>query len=141
MNEVSTQSTAAPAEKCQEALKIATTLFQQKPDWVTFFRETLGVGGVARRVFPEAEQYAAFEKTDEYARIQQMVVQLRNRPSPNAEGKEPTRVITVRMPASLHDALRAEAHDRKTSMNKLCITKLLQVVDDGAPTNGAATDE
>jgi hypothetical protein len=38
-------------------------------------------------------------------------------------------VITVRLPKSLHESLRAEAHDRHTSMNKLCISKLLQVVD------------
>jgi predicted HicB family RNase H-like nuclease len=38
-------------------------------------------------------------------------------------------VITVRLPKSLHESLRAEAHDRRTSMNKLCISKLLQVVD------------
>jgi hypothetical protein len=44
--------------------------------------------------------------------------------------REPTRVITVRLPKSLHESLRAEAHDRRTSMNKLCISKLLQVVDE-----------
>jgi predicted HicB family RNase H-like nuclease len=37
--------------------------------------------------------------------------------------------ITVRLPKSLHESLRAEAHDRKTSMNQLCISKLLQVID------------
>ena len=42
--------------------------------------------------------------------------------------KEPIRVITVRVPASVHEYLRAEAHEKRTSMNKLCITKLLQPV-------------
>ena len=42
---------------------------------------------------------------------------------------EPTKVITVRMPKSLHEALRAEAHEHQTSMNKLCISKLLQFID------------
>jgi predicted HicB family RNase H-like nuclease len=130
MTESTTQTTIS-RETCQEALQIATELMRQKPDWVTFFRETLGVGGVARRLFPTAEAMQQFEKTDEFAQIQQMVVQLRNRPATMGDGKEPTRVITVRMPASLHDALKTEAHDRKVSMNKLCITKLLQIVDDG----------
>jgi len=40
-----------------------------------------------------------------------------------------TRVITVRLPKSLHLALKAEAHDRHTSMNQLCIAKLLQAID------------
>lgn len=40
-----------------------------------------------------------------------------------------TRVITVRLPKSLHEALKTEAYGRKTSMNQLCISKLLQVID------------
>lgn len=117
-------------EKTIEAVQVATVLFRQKPDWVTFFREVLGVGGAVRRLFPTAEEMSAFEQTEEYARIQQMVAQLRLRPASQSDGREPTRVITVRMPASLHESLRAEAHDRQTSMNKLCITKLLQVISD-----------
>ncbi|MEQ8786723.1 MAG: toxin-antitoxin system HicB family antitoxin [Pirellulaceae bacterium] len=132
MNEMTTQTTIA-RDTCQEALQIATELMRQKPDWVTFFRETLGVGGVARRLFTSPEEMKQFEKTEEYAQIQQMVVELRSRPNNATDGSEPTRVITVRMPASLHDALKTEAHERKVSMNKLCITKLLQIVDDGAP--------
>jgi predicted HicB family RNase H-like nuclease len=45
------------------------------------------------------------------------------------DDKEPTRVITVRLPKSIHEALRAEAHSRQISMNKLCITKLLRTLD------------
>jgi predicted HicB family RNase H-like nuclease len=51
-------------------------------------------------------------------------------------------VITVRLPKSLHESLRAEAHDRRTSMNKLCISKLLQVIDDElVPAEMAASEE
>ena len=42
---------------------------------------------------------------------------------------EPTRVITVRLPKSMHDALKDEAYEHRTSMNKLCISKLLQFID------------
>jgi predicted HicB family RNase H-like nuclease len=73
---------------------------------------------------------ARFEQTREYGEIQQMVAKLRERASEPVDSREPTRVITVRLPKSLHESLRAEAHDRKTSMNKLCISKLLQMVDD-----------
>ena len=58
-----------------------------------------------------------------------MVAKLRERSGDPAENREPTRVITVRLPKSLHETLRTEAHERKTSMNKLCISKLLQMVD------------
>ena len=61
-----------------------------------------------------------------------MLAKLRERSvgTPVPDDLEPTRVITVRLPKSLHEALRAEAHERRTSMNKLCISKLLQVVDE-----------
>ena len=42
---------------------------------------------------------------------------------------EETRVITVRIPQSLHDALKIEAYEHHTSVNKLCISKLLQFVN------------
>ncbi|RIK80507.1 MAG: hypothetical protein DCC67_09290, partial [Planctomycetota bacterium] len=59
-----------------------------------------------------------------------LLVKLREkRPSADTES-EPTRVITVRLPKSMHEALRHEAHDLRTSMNKLCISKLLQVIDE-----------
>jgi predicted HicB family RNase H-like nuclease len=96
---------------------------------VTFFREVLGVDGLIRKLFPSADDLAAFEKTDEYAEIQNMLAKLRERNGAAADDKEPTRVITVRLPKSLHESLRAEAHDRKTSMNQLCISKLLHVLN------------
>ena len=35
--------------KEQEVLRVADEMFQQSPDWVTFFREILGLEGVVRR--------------------------------------------------------------------------------------------
>lgn len=111
--------------------RVAAELYRQDPDWVTFFREVLGVEGIVRRVFATPTELANFEQTREYGEIQQMVAKLRERASEPADAREPTRVITVRLPKSLHESLRTEAHERKTSMNKLCISKLLQIVDDG----------
>ncbi len=117
-------------EKKQEVHRVATDLFRQKPDWVTFFREVLGIEGVARRLFPSPEQMSELERSDEYLEIQQMLASLRTQSTPPPEETaEPTRVITVRLPKSLHESLRTEAHERRTSMNKLCISKLLQMVD------------
>lgn len=121
---------ATREEKLQTATRIADKMFQQQPDWITFFREVLGVDGLVRKLFTSPEEMAEFEKTPAYAEIQQMVNKLREKSGATAEGKEPTRVITVRLPKSLHESLRAEAHDRKTSMNQLCISKLLQVIDE-----------
>ncbi len=113
--------------RCQKVLGVAKDLHARKPDWVTFFRETLGVNGAARSVFPNQEDYVKFEQSQEFAEIQQLVATLRTRKA--ASGKnEATRVITVRLPESLHESLKAEAADHNTSMNKLCISKLLQAL-------------
>lgn len=40
--------------------------------------------------------------------------------------REPTRIVTVRMSRSLHEQLKEEAHACKTSLNQLCINKLLR---------------
>jgi predicted HicB family RNase H-like nuclease len=128
--ELAVQTPVVPQEerKCT-AQRVASEMFQQQPDWISFFREVLGVDGLVRKLFVSPEELAEFEKTEEYAEIQAMLARLRERSGANADGREPTRVITVRLPKSLHESLRAEAHDRKTSMNQLCISKLLQVID------------
>ena len=115
-------------EKYQEVLEFAESRYRQNPDWVTFFREVLGVDGAARKTFPTFEELTSFEQSEEFDKIQKLLVKLREkRPSADTES-EPTRVITVRLPKSMHESLRTEAHDLRTSMNKLCISKLLQVI-------------
>ncbi|MCG8583433.1 MAG: toxin-antitoxin system HicB family antitoxin [Pirellulales bacterium] len=123
-----TGAAAPQGADSDQVYKVAHELYSKDPDWVTFFREVLGLEGAARRTYPEASSLAEFEKTEEYCEIQQMLAKLRERNGPGST-TEPTRVITVRLPQSLHEALRTEAHEKKTSMNKLCISKLLQTVD------------
>ena len=117
------------ADRRQQVYREAAIIFQQGPDWVTFFREVLGVGGIVRRAFESQEELEAFEQAEEFLQIQQMVAKLRERSKHQTESNEPTRVITVRLPKSLHESLRAEAHEKHTSMNQLCISKLLQIID------------
>jgi len=126
-------------EKFQDVFQAANSRFQQNPDWVTFYREVLGVDGLVRQTFVDGQALAAFEKSEEYGAIQHMVVKLWEQNKPTEENeKEPTRVITVRLPKSLHEALRNEAHSMRTSMNKLCISKLLQLIGEDMIPNGAA---
>ncbi|MEO2047040.1 MAG: hypothetical protein ABGX16_10750 [Pirellulales bacterium] len=115
-------------EKYQEVLQVAKNLYQQNPDWVTFFREVLGIDGVVRKAFPAYEDLTEFEQSEEYEQIQQCLVKLREKRTIADPETEPTRVITVRLPKSMHEYLRTEAHDLRTSMNKLCISKLLQMI-------------
>jgi hypothetical protein len=130
--------TADNREMYQEVLQIANQMYSSGPDWITFFREVLGVEGVIRRSFPDSALLRAFEQSPEHEEIQQMLVRLWAQGGGAAvDDQEPTRVITVRLPQSLHDALRAEAHDLHTSINKLCISKLLQVIDGNLVPAGA----
>ncbi len=110
------------------AQRIAAEKFQGQPDWVVFFREIFGVDGILRKLFPSTEDMQGFEKSAEYAEIQNMLSKLREKSTNPTEDKEPTRVITVRLPKSLHEFLKQEAHDRHTSINQLCIAKLLRVI-------------
>jgi predicted HicB family RNase H-like nuclease len=116
-------------EKQAEVKRVAEQLFSQKPDWVTFYRETLGLRGIVRHAFPSRETLAAFEQSEAYEQILQLLTRLRAEDAIAADGEEPTRVITVRLPKSLHETLREEAHEHRTSMNKLCISKLLQLIE------------
>lgn len=115
-----------------EVLQVAEQLYSQNPDWVTFFREVLGLEGVVRQAFPTPEEMAEFEESREYQRIQEMLAHLRQRSSGSPTAQEPTTVITVRLPKSLHETLKTEAHERHTSMNKLCIAKLLRALEGAA---------
>lgn len=113
-------------QRCRYAAEFAEQLMLQRPDWVTFFREVLGTDGCVAKLFRHEPERRAFDQTPQAQAIQAMLRELRGEA---AQPDEPTRVITVRLPKSLHESLRSEAHDRKRSMNQLCIAKLLQVLD------------
>ena len=124
------EATPQPADKAQETYRNVCEIYSRSGDWVTFFREVLGVDGILRKMFQNPKELAAFERGPVYADIQQMLAKLRERTKHANEDGEPSRVITVRLPKCVHDALRSEAHDRKISMNQLCISKLLQLIEE-----------
>ncbi len=117
------------AERTQQARRIAEEKFRGESDWVRFYRQVLGVNGLIDRLFRSRDQRNQFEKTAEYIEIQQMLAELRQRNRIQKQCDEPTRVITVRLPQSLHEALRHEAHNCRTSVNQLCVSKLLQAIE------------
>lgn len=115
--------------RARQALQIAMDLFDTQADWVSFFRQILGAKGVVWQMFQSQADREAFERTVEYAEIQHMVARLRKRGDTNLEVDEPFKVITVRLPKSMREALQEEAKALGTTMNQLCISKLLQLVD------------
>lgn len=139
MNQIvqSTESPVSPVEQLpgesreQAVLRVAESYYHKSSDWTAFFREVLGAEGIVRKTFSAGDDLEAFEHSREYSQIQQMLAKLRERKETQGDDAEPTRVITVRLPKSLHESLRKEAYSRQTSMNKLCISKLLQIIDDG----------
>ena len=134
------QTSITSLEKRQTVLEVARALYQQQPDWVTFFREVLGLEGLVRQAFPSPDELAEFEQTDAAEEIQQMLKKLRDGSRLPTRAKEPTQMITVRLPRSLHNSLRKEAQQRNTSLNKLCISKLLQVIDEQLQHKGKRKD-
>lgn len=115
-------------KKQEEIMRAAEKLFATRPDWITFYREILGLQGLVRQAFPKLKQMAKFEQTETYRQVHRMVTELR-KAAPSGDLAEETQVVTVRIPSSMHEALRIEAFDHHTSMNKLCISKLLQFID------------
>jgi predicted HicB family RNase H-like nuclease len=61
-----------------------------------------------------------------------MLDALRQKQQEKAPVREVQRVVTVRMPMSLHETLKAEAQEMNVSINKLCISKLLKLLDENA---------
>ena len=127
MNPTGTLDTVQRQE--EEIKHVAELLYKRDPDWTTFYREVLGLHGIARRNYPNRDSLIEFEQTEAFHKIQHMLTKLREKRPIADDPDEPTRVITVRIPKSLHETLRVEAHEHHTSMNKLCISKLLQFID------------
>ncbi len=116
----------------QAILEVAERLFATEPDWIVFFREVMGLDGIVRRAFQTPDSLMRFECSAEYARIREMLDSLRQRQQEKTPVREAQRVVTVRMPMSLHETLKAEAQEMNVSINKLCISKLLKLLDETA---------
>lgn len=111
-------------------LHVAERLYAMDPEWVVFFREVLGVDGIVRRTFGDADALMRFECSPQYARIREMLDALRSRQRDQPSERESQRVVTVRMPKTLHETLKSEAEELRVSINTLCISKLMRLIDE-----------
>jgi predicted HicB family RNase H-like nuclease len=126
----SATSTKINLDQRREAVTQALKLSRAARDWEIFFKQVMGVDGLIYQLFPTAELRRQFETTSEYVEIQHILAEMRSRPQKrNLPDREKAKMITVRLPESLHTALIQEADELNTSMNKLCISKLLQIID------------
>ena len=90
--------------------------------WGIYFQDILGPTGLVRRTFQGVE-LDAYMVSEAYASLIEAMVYMRSE-----ESGEDNKVITVRLPASVHAALRVEAYEQRTSMNQLCVSKLLMPI-------------
>ncbi|MEL6107377.1 MAG: hypothetical protein AAFU85_15160 [Planctomycetota bacterium] len=116
-------------ERCAQSLRLAEEAFAKTGSWVIFFREILGVDGVVRRLFTDPDELARFIEGPEYGTLQEMLAAVRSQDQSKSDSAEPERMITIRIPRSLHDLLRVESEACDLSINKLCISKLLQPIE------------
>ena len=73
-----------------EVKRSVENLFAQQPDWVTFYREVLGLRGIVRQVFSTRESLAAFEQTVAYQEILQLLTKLASKtPRPRTRRSRP----------------------------------------------------
>lgn len=112
--------------RCRLIVNQAEELIQSGYTWAEFFRSVFGPDGLVFRYFNTPEMRERFRMSDEYRRLAGWLKNLHR--SGNGERRnesENVRVVTVRMPSSLHSYLIQEAHRRNTSLNQLCIGELL----------------
>lgn len=128
--DVDTVTVTLDGDKMDKIVERALEIFKLQPEWTYFFREIFGREGIIIRTFPSPIERETFARTQIYNRLQLLLKDLRGLTEPQMKDPEPqpTKVVTVRIPACLHAALRTESYEQRTSVNKLCISKLLQCV-------------
>ncbi|MCA9124457.1 MAG: hypothetical protein H6822_33935 [Planctomycetaceae bacterium] len=102
-------------------LEYARRRFSDSSDWLKY----ASVVEEHCNLMLGADAAARFFRDPEFREVRDMIVQLALEHSCH----RPTRMITVRLPRELHDALKSEANGRQTSLNRLCIAKLLTSID------------
>jgi len=115
--------------RCQQAFDVANDLFGSAPNWVCFYREMLGGSGMVHVLFPTDAEFGRFLRSEQYHQVQLMLTALRSRDLPENDPNDPQRMITVRLPKSLHQAMCEEAGRMNISVNRLCISRMLQLLD------------
>ena len=127
-----TGDTQSPGESWEEVIEQALQVVKQaaadSEHWSVALDQALGVNTPWHTLLREWERQKAI-RSEAYGQIQTIISEMRLRPTSHKnEDRKAARVITVRMPASMHELLCQESRDMRTSLNKLCITKLLQHV-------------
>ena len=117
-------------ERGKQVVRVASELFGVAPTWVAFFREVMAREGVIPTLFENTDERRTFEQSAEFGQVLDMLTALRSRDLPENDRSEVQRMITVRIPKCVHDYICDEANSLQVSVNKLCISRLLQRSDE-----------
>lgn len=116
-------------QRGDEVMRLAQEAFAKTSSWVVFYRELLGVEGVVATLYPTQEERQYFEMQPEFLELLEIVTSLRTQDTSKMDAYEPTRMLTVRMPRSLHADVIRQSEEQGLSLNSYAITKLLQPVE------------
>jgi hypothetical protein len=95
--------------------------------WSIFFRDVFGLNGLIHKSYPTREVRSDFMQSTEYWDIVCMLAGLWE--EPGIQSGERRVVITLRVPQSMHDLLKEEARELHTTINGLCIAKLISDIN------------
>ncbi|OYP34422.1 toxin-antitoxin system HicB family antitoxin [Rhodopirellula sp. MGV] len=124
-----TEYSGSYEDRCKQTLFLAEEAFAKTGSWVLFYRVVMGTKGVVQKMFSDPEEYKQFIVSEHYATLQEMLAAIRSQDQSKADSAEPERMITIRIPRSLHESLQVEAKNAGLSINKLSISKLLLPVN------------
>lgn len=121
-----TADTAPFEDREAELLRLAESAFSQTGNWVVFHRAMMATDGIAHRLFADPADWQKFIASDSHAELQEMIAAMRSTDTSKGDAVEPERMITIRIPMTLHKILNDEANDANLSINQLCVSKLIQ---------------
>jgi hypothetical protein len=114
------------AARAREALAFARRLKAEGKNWLEAHNSLYGLGGKCASLFPTRADRTEFLKSAESRLIGEVLNSLPDPPSSPAVPTLDTASgnLHVRLPRSLHAALRAEAEAENVSLNQLIVSKL-----------------
>lgn len=113
-----------------EVLRAAEQAFAGTGKWVVFYRTMMGTDGVVQNLFPNSQQRQQFCQSEAMAEVQEMIAAMRSADTSKSDATEPERMITIRIPMTLHEVLKKESDWAELSINQVCISKLIQPLQD-----------
>lgn len=103
----------------QIVLSVAESLRDANASHTDAHNAIFGPKGVATKMFTNEKQRKAFSETKESKKTRAILSDMLE-----AENRQSSGKIAVRIPVSLHDALKRESEREDTSLNQLILAKL-----------------